>query len=371
MPLRIQKQCSTGSPNTPSNFSRLESQRFKLNRMAERMFLLVGLILVIGMTPREMTRFYLAGKAQGTTYQVTYYAERDIVIQQEIDSIFEEIDSSLSVYKPYSLISKFNASSGGVSMDDHFAAVVRRSLEINQEFPEYFDITIYPITVAWKVISPGGMQISSGSPDSSRIHALIDCVGSSNLQIKNGVLQKTKPCVQLDVNGIAQGYTVDVIADFMESRKIFDYLIEVGGEIRVKGLKYPGQSRMTIGIERPSHSPIAGAVLDKIIVLDEGAVTTSGNYRKYRQAGGKRVSHLMNPLTGYPIKNEMISVTIVADDAMTADGFDNVLMGAGWKTGLTLLKNYPGIEAYFIYQKEDGTSADTATTGFYKLFKPL
>ena len=176
------------------------------------------------------------------------------------------------------------------------------------------------------------------------------------------------PCVQLDVNGIAQGYTVDVIAAFLDVHHIDSYIVEVGGELRVKGRK-PDGTKMKIGIEAPNDNPLADEMMEKVIELDSGAVTTSGNYRKFYESNGQRVNHLIDPRTGYSVSNEMISATVYAKDAITADAFDNALMLMGMKDAITFVNKRSDIAAYFIYKKNDNTVADTASAEFYKLMK--
>lgn len=177
------------------------------------------------------------------------------------------------------------------------------------------------------------------------------------------------PCVKIDVNGIAQGYSVDVVANYLEKQGIRNYLVEVGGEIRVKGRKYPQNTPMSIGIQTPTQNEFESASIQRVIEVKQGAVTTSGNYRKFRQVGGQRISHIINPKTGFTSQNELISVTVVAPDAITADGYDNALLAMGLNQALSFLKRHQNLEAYFIYQKSSGAIADTATAGFYKLMR--
>jgi thiamine biosynthesis lipoprotein len=181
-------------------------------------------------------------------------------------------------------------------------------------------------------------------------------------------LIKTKPCVKLDVNGIAQGYSVDVIADFLEKNGISNYIVEIGGEIRVNGKK-PGGGKMKIGIEAPGDYASEPSIMQQVVELDNGAITTSGNYRKYYESKGKKITHIINPLTGYAVDNELISVTVFAKDAITADAFDNALMLMGLKRALQFVREEKDLEAYFIYQKLDGSVSDTASAGFYQLIK--
>lgn len=311
----------------------------------------------------DVKTFRISGYAQGTTYQVTYYAADSVVLKSQTDSILIQIDSSLSIYKPYSLISRFNDSEKGLHIDMHFKKVVKKALRIYRETGGAFDITVKPLVQAWGF----GVKPVSAFPDPDTIKSLLTCIGSDKLQLRKGLLLKDKPCIQIDVNGIAQGYSVDILASFLESKGIQNYLVEIGGEIRVKGRK-PQGGYITIGIESPPDEPGQSPV-QKLIQLPEGAITTSGNYRKYHQGGSKKISHLIDPQTGYPIQNELISVTVLAKDAMTADGYDNALMGMGLKKAMLFVKGHKKIEAHFIYRKDNGLVADTASAGFYKFMK--
>ena len=312
-----------------------------------------------------LKEFKISGFAQGTTFHITYYATDSIVSRPEVDSILSKIDSSLSLYKSYSLINKFNNARTGIEIDDHFRTVVTRSLEIYKITNGVSDITIYPLMKVWGF----GAQPSLEKPDSAGIRSLMPCIGAEKIHISRNRLLKNTPCVQIDVNGIAQGYSVDIIAQFLDKNRIINYIVEIGGEVRVRGRKQPGNRLMKIGMESPAENSFDEPVLKKIIQLQEGAVTTSGNYRKYIEREGKKIVHLMNPKTGYPFQNELISVTVYAKDAITADGYDNALMGMGLKKALSFLKKHKEMEAYFIYRNSEGIVADTATTGFYKLIQ--
>lgn len=321
--------------------------------------------LTAGFTKPFLKEFKIAGFAQGTTYHITYYAVDSFVTKKLADSILNKLDSSLSIYKTYSLISQFNNAENDIEMDAHLGFVVHRSLNIFRQTNGISDITVFPLVNAWGF----GPQRVSGQPDSNEIKSILPCVGSGKLHISVNHLIKDFPCVKIDVNGIAQGYSVDVIAGYLEKKGIKDYLVEIGGELRIKGRKQPDLQKFQIGIEVPADNSFDEPIIQKIVELDKGAITTSGNYRKYHSSGGKTVSHLMDPKTGYPFQNEMISATVYAKDAITADGYDNALMGMGLKNALQFLKHHKSMEAYFIYRNENGVISDTATKGFYKLFK--
>lgn len=304
--------------------------------------------------------YRITGQAQGTTYAITYYANRELVNKAQTDSIFKSLDASLSIYEPRSLISRFNTSDNGVEMDAHLARVVEKSMQIYRETAGLFDITVYPLVRAWGF----GAKASDAMPDSAAIRQMLPCIGSDKLKIDGRRLLKTKPCTRIDVNGIAQGYSVDVVATFLEARGIGNYMVEIGGEIRTKGRKLPGNEPMKIGIETPSTNGFEAPAIREVISIGDGAVTTSGSYRKFRESGGMRLSHIIDPKTGYPVQREIISATVVAPEAITADGFDNALLAAGVDGAFEILRAHPGMEAYFIYRKPDGTVADTASAGF-------
>lgn len=311
----------------------------------------------------ESKAFKMSGWAQGTSWHITYYAGDSLVRKMQIDSLFNRLDSSLSIYKPYSLISNFNASANGIDADIHLSAVVESALDAWQQSDGLFDITIHPLVQAWGFSSKPVKHY----PDSGEVRKMLHCVGTDKIKLEGRRLIKAKPCVTIDVDGIAQGYSVDVVAGFLESRKVKSYIVELGGEIRVKGRKQPANERMKIGIEAPGDYNGRPSVIQKIIALENGAVTTSGNYRRYHESNGEKFSHTIDPRTGYPTKNNLISVTVFAGDAITADAYDNVLMTLGLEKALAFVEKRKDIAAYFIYKNKEGTIADTASSRFYEL----
>jgi len=175
--------------------------------------------------------------------------------------------------------------------------------------------------------------------------------------------------VKLDPNGIAQGYTVDVIADFLEGNGIRNYLVEVGGELRVKGRKYPEDEPMKVGIELPGEDEFENSILQHVISIDSGAVTTSGSYRKFYESKGKKISHILDGKTGFPSQNELISVTVIAKDGITADAYDNALMAMGLSKALKFVEGRKDMSAHFIYKLKNGQIRDTASTEFYRFLQ--
>lgn len=324
-------------------------------------FLFLFLSLLIDFNPRQELRQYkINGFAQGTDYAIMYYASDSLATKSGIDSLLNEIDLSMSLYKENSLINQFNLADKQIKTDRFMNDVLKRSFEINRDTKGIFDITVAPLVQAWGF----GPKENKKEPSSVEIKSILKCIGMKNLKLENGLLSKTRPCIQIDLNGIAQGYSVDLIADYLAKKGIKSYVAELGGEIRIAGPK-PDGTQMKIGIEGPDSD--GTPTIRHIAAVNNGAITTSGNYRKFHQSGKKKISHLIDAKTGYPLDNEMISVTVYANDAITADGYDNALMGMHLNEAMKFVSDRKNLEAYFVYHKNDGSVADTLTNGFKKL----
>ncbi|WP_316738215.1 FAD:protein FMN transferase [Pedobacter aquatilis] len=318
------------------------------------------IILISFSKPNEIRKYDLYGTAQGTEYAITYYATDSLVKKSDIDSLLAIIDLSMSLYKSNSLISQFNMGKSPIKADKFISAVLKRSFEINADTKGAFDVTVAPLVQAWGF----GPKEEKQQPSEDEIKNILACVGMKNIKLQNGILSKTKDCIKIDLNGIAQGYSVDLIATLIESKGVKKYIAELGGEIRVSGPKPDGDS-IKIGIEGPDENGIP--IIRHIAAINSGAITTSGNYRKFHQSGSKTISHLINPKTGYPLNNEMISVTVYANDAITADGYDNSLMAMHINDALNFVEQRQNLEAYFVYRNKEGKITDMLTSGFKKL----
>ena len=309
-------------------------------------------------------RIRLQGHAQGTTYHITYYAADTIVTISEIDSILGAIDLSLSLYKPESLVNLFNKADKEITPDRHLYTVTRRALTVYHDTKGLFDITIFPLTDIWGF----GPQKRRVMPDSTEVKNLLSCVGSEKISLSRKSLRKSKSCVKLDPNGIAQGYSVDIISEYLEKKGISRYLVELGGEIRVKGRKPDGQ-KMSVGIEAPAEDMFS-PVIQQTVYLEKGAITTSGNYRNFYESNGRSITHIIDPATGYPQQRSIISATVVAKDAITADAYDNVFMLMSVEEGLKFANARKDIGIYLIYKKENGEIGDTMNHRFRFLLQP-
>ncbi|WP_099366612.1 FAD:protein FMN transferase [Sphingobacterium sp. 1.A.4] len=320
------------------------------------------LLMVIGCSAygqqpiSDLERFELFGKAQGTTYTISYYADAARVKVESIDSIFRVIDASMSLYQQDSKISSFNlASSSKIDMDKHMLQVIKKSFKINKESKGRFDITVKPLVALWGF----GTKKQDGLPDSTLVQQTLQVVGLDKLKRRGNTLIKKLPGVEIDLNGIAQGYTVDVLYDFLKGNKISSFIIEVGGEIRTFGKKPDGSSYRVL-VARPEQ---ASAVPDYVINLQDKAITTSGSYEKYRTVDKYRFSHHMDPKTGYPLQSNIISVTVIAENAMDADAYDNVFMAMKPSDAIAFANKKNKMDIYLIYE-EAGQVKEAFSSGF-------
>ena len=321
-----------------------------------------SLLLALLVKEEPQQQFVLRGFAQGTEYSIRYFAVKLMVSGREIDSLLSVVDSSVSLYKSYSQINTFNHSTKGLMLNRHFKAVMERSFEISKDTHGKFDVTVAPLVRAWG-FGPDGLQ---QFPDSAAVKGLLENVGMEHLQLTGMQLNKLKPGVTVDLNGIAQGYTVDLLADFLARKGISSFVVEIGGELRVRGVK-PDGKLFRIGIEGPLENDASGVKIKYVIGFTNAALTTSGNYQKYLQFGVRKISHLIDPKTGFPLDTEMISVTVFAKDAITADGYDNALMAMTVPEALAFVKARKDMEAYMIYQRKGQAIKDTMTVGFKKM----
>ncbi|MFW5803717.1 MAG: FAD:protein FMN transferase, partial [bacterium] len=259
----------------------------------------------------------LTGFAQGTTYHITYLKKGELDLQDKIDSLLHDFDHSLSTYDSTSIISRINRNDPQVEIDEKFKVVFNTAREVYEKSGGTFDITVAPIVNAW------GFYLKDGNtrPDSNHIFKLLQYVGMDKVRLDGNKLIKDDLNVKLDVNAIAQGYAVDLTSSFLDSLEIQDYLVEIGGEIRAKG-KNPKGEAWSVGIDKPiddNHFP--GSVLQEIILLRNKSLATSGNNRKYFVQDGVKYSHSIDPKTGFPVKDRILSATIITENCIIADAY--------------------------------------------------
>ena len=299
----------------------------------------------------------LQGLAQGSYYAVTYYDEQERNFQQEIDSIFHAVDMSVNLWVDSSVISKVNRNEE-VVLDDIFIDNFNIAQEAAKLSDGYFDPTISPIVAAWGFSYKHGDSITPQLIDS-----LKQLVDYRKVRIEDGKVIKENPSIQLDFNAIAQGYTSDMIASFLESRGVKDFLVDTGGEIMARGGKPNGQPWI-VGIEKPADNWDSEQVVQTRIALCDKGLVTSGSTRKYVERNGKRYSHCIDPKTGYPVEHQLLSATVLAENSVWADALASICMVMGLEKSLPLIESMDGVEAYYIFANEKNELETYATEGF-------
>lgn len=295
-------------------------------------------------------RFVINGYAQGTSYSIVYYHNDSIGLKNDVEFLLKQIDSSLSIYKPYSLISRFNNNSGPVKPDQHLKYILALSAKITRETKGIFDITIGRLTEFWGF----GASQNKSVNDPVLLKQALACKGLNKIKWSDSLLIKQDACIKLDVNGIAQGYSVDLLAALLETHDIENYVVELGGEIRTKGRRVSSNEPFKLAIEIPGNDIYSASDSLLQIHIPNGAITTSGSYKKYRETNGKKIHHLFDARNGKPVHNEMIAVTVWAPSAVIADGYDNAIMIMGYKKGWRFIEAHPDLAALFIYRNKKG-----------------
>ncbi len=302
--------------------------------------------------------FKLAGFTQGTSYHITYESKDSINLQHEIDSILSDFDRSFSTYLTSSIISRINNNDPDVAVNEHFIKVFNRAYEINKATDGIFDITVAPLVNAW-----GFGFTEKADIDSAMIDSLLQYVGMDKVMLEDRKILKKHNEIMLDCNAIAQGYAVDVIADYFDRKGIKNYLVEIGGEINARGINERGNVWL-IGLDKPVEGNVMpGMFLQAKIRLKNSSLATSGNYRKFYEKDGIKYAHSINPKTGYPVLKKLLSATVIAEDCMTADAYATAFMVMGLEKTKEFLREHKGLEAYLIYSDDKGEYQVFATAG--------
>lgn len=318
-----------------------------------------GLLLVFSCKkPVENDYTKLRGGAFGTIFHITYDHEHDFT--RQIDSLFNVVNNSLSTYIQNSDISKINKGDSTVIVDALFAEVYAKSLKIFKQTDGIFDPTIGVLVNAWGF----GPEKVSVKPDSAKIAQLLELVGFDKVQLENHKIKKDNGSIYFDFNAIAKGYAVDVAGRFLESQSISNYLVEIGGEIRTRGVKKDG-SFWRAGIEDPNFDGTRS--IKKIVELKDEAMATSGNYRKFKidSITGKKYVHILNAKTGYSTQSNLLSVSVIGKtDCADVDGYATALMAMSLEKAKQFLKNHQELRAYIIYSDVEGNLQSYTTENF-------
>lgn len=318
--------------------------------------LLVAAIMLCSCTkpPATASLVTICGPTMGTQYTIKTVGlpdgVTDVSLQSDIDALLRRINQQMSTYLDNSEVSRFNRAIAGewFEVSRETAMVLHSAQHHSERTGGAFDATLGPLVDLWHF---GPQHAQRSLPNDHQIAAVQSRVGFEKLQVRMEPpgLTKSVDGLQIDLSAIAKGYAVDAVAELLTTRGIHAYMVEIGGELRVKGSR-PGGDGWRIGIESPRMDK---REILRVVQLDNVAMATSGDYRNYFEVDGKRYSHTINPRTGRPVEHQLASVTVLAHDCMTADALATALMVMGPETGLTFA-NENSVAALLISRTERG-----------------
>ena len=327
-----------------------------------RKYILIISALLLFSCKEQPKKTNYSGITQGSYFSITYYDEGGRTFESEFDSIFVAVENSVSLWDENSIIRKVNRNED-VVVDKVFKDNFEWAKKASEFSDGAFDATIGPLVAAWGFHYKKEMEMTPAMVDS--IRQLVDF---KKIEIIDNKIVKAKPNMTLDFNAVAQGYTADLIGTFLEEKGVTNYLVDVGGEIMARGGK-PNGENWIIGIEKPSENYDSERNVQLKITLKDKGIVTSGNYRKYIEKDGVRYSHSIDPKTGYPVPQNLLSATVIADNAAWADCLASICMIVGKDKALQMLEDNADIEGYLIFVDEDGTIKTTSTSGFKEYIK--
>ncbi|MBD1226074.1 FAD:protein FMN transferase [Xenorhabdus griffiniae] len=297
----------------------------------------------------------LNGQTMGTYYSVKYVADSSTPapenLQKEIDRLLEEVNDQMSTYRPNSELSRFNQSrevNKPFPVSAATAKVVKEAIRINKLTEGALDVTVGPLVNLWGFGPEGRI---TKAPTDEELAMRRTWTGIDNLSVEGNNLVKSIPELYVDLSSIAKGYGVDVVAEYLESQNIKNYMVDIGGEVRTSGSNGKGNP-WRIAIEKPSDSGMAQSA-QEIIEPGNMSVATSGDYRNYFEQNGVRYSHTINPKTGKPITHNLVSITVIAPTCMSADGFSTGLDVLGPEKGMEVAEKL-NIPVFMIVKTKDG-----------------
>ncbi len=299
----------------------------------------------------------IEGLAQGTSYHITYFDPQNRDLQPEIEKILTDFDKSVSTYVPTSIISRVNANDKKVIVDKYFIACFNKAKEVWKNTNGAFDPTVYPLVNAWG-FGPGKKQ----KIEKTKIDSILKFVGFNLIELKGNKVIKKDPRVALDFNAFAQGYSVDVVSEFLNSKGVNSYIVEIGGEVYAHGKK-PNGDNWKIGIEKPIDNKESSNAYKAFVKLENLAIATSGNYRRFVIEDGIKYHHHIDPKTGYPTKNNLLSASVFSKECISSDANATGILVMGLDKAKEFLMSHTELQAYLIYSDEKGNYQVYETQG--------
>ena len=329
--------------------------------------LFVASQMLLGCTSKNEEHSF-EGEALGTSYHIKYFSENDIPFQKGLDSIIESINNSMSTYRKDSDISKINNGDSSIVIDENFRKVLEQSQKIFKESNGFFDPTVGNLVNAYGF----GPDARNDSLNTAVIDSMLQYVGLNKIELNpNNTISKQDPKIYLDFNAIAKGYTVDVIANYLDSYKVSNYLIELGGELVAKGINKDSGEAWIVAIDDPLQTE-GNRVFEATLFLKDRGMATSGNYRKFRldSLNGQRYVHTINPINGRSEKSNLLSASVLAKNCALADGYATAFMALGLERSQEMLSRIEDVDVYFIYAEENEEVKIFSTPGFKKVLRP-
>ncbi len=299
------------------------------------------------------------GGVFGTFYHITYQSKSDL--KNGIDETLKQVDNSLSPFNKESVITAINT---GTSMetDSMFVQVFELAQHVSAETNGAFDITVAPLVNLWGFGFKNMDNVSQQKVDS-----LLPYVGYQKVKLVDGNIQKECPETMRDCSAIAKGYGVDAVGRYLESQGVKNYMVEIGGEVRVRGTNQRGEL-WHVGINKPVEDPTnMQNDIEQVIAITQLSLATSGNYRNFYEKDGKKYAHTIDPRTGYPVQHSILSSTVLTTDCATADAYATAFMVLGLDSAKQVLTKHPELMAFFIYADKDGNTQEWYTESLKNL----
>ena len=310
--------------------------------------LIVGTVLII----RQQQAIPYQKNADfifGTTYHITYQCDSNMAAGIKAELL--KVDQSLSPFNENSIITAVNQNKA-VQLDSMFLDVYNLAVQISEETDGAFDITVAPLVNAW-----GFGFKNSTLPSPYQVDSLRQIVGYQKVSLENGHIKKKDPRIMLDCSAIAKGYGCDVIAKFLRSRGVKNFMVEIGGEIVTSGLN-PDRLPWKVGVTKPSDDSLSTShELQTVLNVTDMAMATSGNYRNFYYKGGKKYAHTIDPKTGFPVQHNILSATVIAKSCAEADAYATSFMVMGLEKAQKVMERRPELMAYIIYSDQNGENA--------------
>lgn len=321
--------------------------------------LIVGTVFIL-----SGSKYYTnEGQIFGTTYHITYAGTNDL--DKEIRAELQRVDDALSMFNKQSVLSKFNRNEKYDVSNARFNDVVRLSLQLSRETDGAFDITVAPLVNEWGFGFKHRERINASKIDSLRAF-----VGYDKLFYEGDRLNKRDSRVTIDCGAVAKGYGVDCVARLLSSKGCTNYMVEIGGEVVVKGKNAKGK-KWTIGINKPvDDSTKTVNEVQSILHVSDCGIATSGNYRNFYYVDGRKVSHTIDPKTGQPVQHSLLSATVLTPSCAKSDALATSFMVMGLDRAKVFLAKHKDVQAYFIFADGQGKYNVWMTEGMQKLTEP-